>query len=107
MNLENQLEALLAGGKDGAPLRVSLALACLGRGDAADAIVHVERAIELDANYTAAWKAYGHALVMAGRSEEARAAWRHGVECAHGAGDRQAEREMRVFMRRLERTRQQ
>lgn len=103
MNLEARLGALIAGGHDAAPVRVSLAQACLGRGDAADALAHLERAIELDADYTAAWKIYGRALHQAGRSAEAAQAWRRGVSVARTHGDRQAEREMKVFLKRLER----
>jgi Tfp pilus assembly protein PilF len=106
VSLNERLEALLEKGRDGAPLRVSLALACLGRGDAADALAHVERAIELDSGYTAAWKAYGRALAMSGRDEEAARAWERGIECARAAGDRQAEKEMQVFLKRARKARQ-
>lgn len=102
MSLHERLEALLKGGHDGAPSRVSLALACLGRGDAADALAHLERAIELDPGYTAAWKAYGRALAMSGRDAEAIEAWQRGIQCARAAGDRQAEREMQVFVKRAQ-----
>lgn len=103
MSLQERLEDLLAAGKDGAPLRVSLAQACLGRGDATDAINHLKRAVELDPTYTAAWKAYGRALAMDGKTGQAREAYRRGLETARTAGDRQAEREIQVFLRRLDR----
>lgn len=106
MSLHERLEALLKRGRDGAALRVSLALACLGRGDATDALAHLERAIALDPGYTAAWKAYGRALAMSGRDAEAITAWRRGVECARAAGDRQAEKEMQVFLKRAEKAKQ-
>lgn len=103
MSLEQRLGELIAGGRDAAPIRVSLAQACLGRGDVAQALVHLERALELDGEYSAAWKAYGGALRQAGRDEQAAEAWRCGLAVARARGDRQAEREMRVFLRRLER----
>lgn len=102
MNLEDRLEALLAAGKDAPQLRVSLAQACLERGDAAGAVSHLERAIEQDAGYTAAWKFYGRALLAAGRESEARRAWQTGIETADRKGDRQAGREMQVFVNRLD-----
>lgn len=102
MSVEEKLQALLAEGKDAAPLRVSLAQACLGRGNTADAITNLERAVELNANYSAAWKLYGRALLDAGRPREAGAAWRQGIAVAAQRGDRQAEREMKVFLKRLE-----
>ncbi|HEX5313656.1 MAG TPA: tetratricopeptide repeat protein [Gammaproteobacteria bacterium] len=102
MNLDERLQGLLGQGHDGAPLRVSLALACLGRGDPANAIVHLERALALDPDYSAAWKTYGRALLTDARDEEARAAWERGIAAARAAGDRQSEREMQVFLRRLD-----
>jgi Tfp pilus assembly protein PilF len=101
MSLTDKLRGLLEAGRDGAPLRVSLAQAALGRGDAHDAITHLERAVKLDPDYTAAWKTYGRALAMESRDEEARKAYRRGLEVARKAGDRQAEREIGVFLRRL------
>lgn len=83
-------------------MRVSLAQACLDRGDAANAILHLKRALEQDQGYTAAWKSYGRALLAAGRGSEARQAWQNGIEIADRKGDRQAEREMQVFMNRLD-----
>jgi Tfp pilus assembly protein PilF len=102
MSLHERLEGLLAEGKDGAPLRVSLALACMGHGNATEAINHLERAVALDPGYSAAWKAYGRVLAMDGKNMQASAAYRRGLEAARAAGDRQAEREMQVFLKRLE-----
>ena len=100
--MEEKLEALLASGKDAPQLRVSLGQACLARGDSDAAAGHLERALEQDPDYTAAWKFYGRALAAAGREAEARAAWENGLEIAERHGDRQAGREMQIFMRRLE-----
>ena len=100
--LEN-FERMLAAGKDGALLRHSLGSEYLKAGDAARACEHFARAVEFDPNYTAAWKLYGKALAAANRSEEALAVYRRGIEVARAKGDRQAEKEMTVFARRLER----
>jgi len=102
MGLEEKLEALLVAGKDAPQLRVSLAQACLARGDSEAAVTHLEQALEQDPGYTAAWKFYGHALVAAGRDTEARAAWQNGLQAAERHGDRQAGREMQVFLKRLD-----
>jgi len=96
-------ERLLAAGKDGALLRYSLGNEYLKGGDAAQAASHLERAVALDPQYTAAWKLYAKALAAAGRAADALAAYRNGIEVAHARGDKQAEREMQVFARRLER----
>lgn len=102
MNID-QLEKMIADGRDSAMLRLTLArlLAADGRGD--DAVAHLEAAVELDANYTAAWKELGR--IQAGRADRAaaRAAWERGIEVARANGDKQAEREMGVFLKRLQR----
>lgn len=96
-------ERMLAAGRDGALLRFSLGNEYLKAGDATRAAAHLAQAVTLDAKYTAAWKLYGKALAGAGRDADALAAWRQGIEVARAHGDKQAEREMTVFARRLER----
>ena len=96
-------ERMLAAGKDGALLRYSLGNECLKGGDAALAVMHLERAIALDPQYTAAWKALGKALSAARRDQDALAAYRQGIAVAERRGDRQAKKEMEVFARRIER----
>lgn len=100
--MEDRLRSLLADGKDAASLRVSLAQACLARDNDAEALVHLKRAVELDPDYSAAWKLYGRALLRAKREDEAAATWERGIQVAARQGERQAEREMKVFLRRLE-----
>ena len=95
---------MLAAGKDSALLRFSLGNEYLKAGDAACAAEHLERAVALDPKYTAAWKLYGKALVDAGRAADALTAYRTGIDVARAKGDKQAEREMQVFVRRLERS---
>lgn len=96
-------ERMLADGRDSALLRYSLGNEYLKAGDAAAASEHLACAVALDSNYTAAWKLYGKALAAAGRQSEALDAYRRGIEVAKERGDRQAEKEMTVFARRLER----
>ena len=55
-----------------------------------------------DPSYSAAWKAYGHALADAGRAEEAIEAYRRGIEAAESKGDIQAAKERRGFRRHVE-----
>lgn len=95
-------ERMLAAGRDGALLRYSLGNEYLKAGDPARAVVHLERAVALDPRYTAAWKLCGRALNEAGRPDAALAAWRRGIEVARERGDKQAEKEMTVFARRIE-----
>lgn len=88
--------------RDGALLRFSLGSEYLKSSDFEPAIAHLEAAVEKDPGYSAAWKLLGRALGESGRTGEALAAYRKGIEVAQGKGDRQAAKEMAVFARRLE-----
>ena len=96
------LEKMLGTARDGALLRYSLGVEYAKTGDAARAAQFLRDAVERDPLYSAAWKALGRALESAGRADEALEAYRRGIEAARGKGDRQAEKEMTVFRRRLE-----
>lgn len=94
--------ALLAGGKDSALLRFSLGNEYLKLGDTAAAATHLGKAVELDPAYSAGWKLLGKARLDSGDRDGARAAWQRGIEAASARGDKQAEKEMTVFLRRLQ-----
>jgi Tfp pilus assembly protein PilF len=96
------LEKLLGGPRDGALLRYSLGLEYLKNGDASRAIAQLREAVARDALYSAAWKALGKALQETDAHAEALAAFRNGIAAARSKGDKQAEKEMAVFARRLE-----
>lgn len=101
MSRAEALEALLATGRDDALLRYSLGSEYLRGGDQAAAAAHLERAVAHDPDYSAAWKLLGKAHAALGHAREAREAWEHGIAAAIRKGDRQAEKEMRVFVKRL------
>ena len=98
-----QLEKLLGTARDGALLRYSLGLEYAKSGDHARAIQYLRDAVERDPLYSAAWKALGNALREA-QPEDALDAYRRGIAAAQKKGDKQAEKEMTVFARRLEKT---
>jgi Tfp pilus assembly protein PilF len=95
----SQLEKLLGTPRDGALLRYSLGLEYAKTGDHARAAEYLREAVARDPLYSAAWKALGKVL---GETSEALEAYRRGIEAAKQKGDRQAEKEMTVFARRLE-----
>lgn len=97
------LEKLVGTPRDGALLRYGLGTAHAEAGNAEAAIAHLARAVAFDAGYSAAWSALGQLLADAGRRDEALAAWSSGLEAARAKGDKQAEKMMAVFMKRLER----
>jgi len=98
-----RFETLLASGKDGALLRFGLGLQYLKTGEASRAAEHLRTAVKLDPGYSAAWKLLGKALTECANTDEAIEAYRQGIAAAEKKGDKQAAKEMTVFLRRLER----
>lgn len=95
------LEKLIGTPRDGALLRYSLGTEHLRAGHLERGLAQLREALARDPGYSAAWKALGRALADAGRADEARAAYEKGIAAARAKGDRQAEKEMTVFLRRL------
>lgn len=102
VNAAERFEALLASGKDGALLRFSLGMHYLKEGDASRAAEHLRAAVTQDAGYSAAWKLLGKALEQCAQHAAAMDAYRSGIDAANRKGDKQAAKEMAVFLRRLE-----
>lgn len=103
MGMTENLEALIAAGKDSPTVRFALATRYHGDGNLERALEHAEVAVEQDPDYSAAWKLLGRIRVDAGRTSEAAEAYRRGIEVAERRGDQQAVKEMRVFLRRITR----
>ena len=102
MNPAERFEALLATGKDNALVRFGLGLAYLNAGEPGRAVEHLRSAVGHDPGYSAAWKLLGRSLAESGNPEEAREAYRSGIAAAESKGDKQAAKEMTVFLRRLD-----
>jgi Tfp pilus assembly protein PilF len=105
MTIIENFEALLTKGQDTALLRFSLGNEYLKTGQLDKAVTHLTSAVQLDAGYSAAWKALGKALTESGDQEAAMEAYTHGIAAAEKKGDKQAAKEMQVFKRRLEKAR--
>lgn len=101
--IEN-FEALLAAGRDNALLRYALGNEYLKSGDAKKALDHLKIAVDMDPDYSAAWKLLGKTLTELAQRHEAIAAYQTGIEVANRKGDKQAAKEMEVFLRRLTRS---
>ena len=71
-------------------------------GYAVKAAEHLRRCVEQDPKYSAAWKLLGKALQAEGDLDGARTAWTDGLAAAQAHGDKQAEKEMTVFLRKLD-----
>lgn len=97
------LEKMLAKGVDNPLLRFGLGKGYLDAANGAKAAEHLRQCVAQDPSYSAAWKLLGKALQQSGDLPAARAAWEQGVAAAQAKGDKQAEKEMSVFIRKLER----
>ena len=100
MNID-ALKKMLEQGQDSLILRFGLGQTLLKDGQATDAITHLQKAVEFDPEYSAAWKLLGKALVENGQNDDAIAAYEQGIKVAELKGDIQAAKEMKVFLKRL------
>ena len=101
MAIVDNLEAMLARGQDSALLRYSLGGEYLKLNQLEKAAEHLRQAVTKDPKYSAAWKLLGKALTDSGCKEEAIKAYEDGIKVAEEKGDKQAAKEMTVFLRRL------
>jgi Tfp pilus assembly protein PilF len=106
VGLRRNLEVMLQRGQDSPLLRFSLGTECLKEGDHLAAIGHLREAVERNPAYSAAWKKLGEAYAASGAPERAMEVYRLGIEAAAARGDVQAAKEMQVFLRRLQRSRE-
>ena len=97
-----RFEAMLAAGQDTPLLRVSLGQGYLAGGDPEVALRHLTKALEMQPDYSAAWKHLGKAHEAANDPAAAADAYRRGIRAAENHGDLQLVREMQVFLRRIE-----
>ena len=95
------LEKMLGSPRDNALLRYSLGNEWMKCNHPEKSIEFLRSAVELDPNYSAAWKLYGKALSEQGDWRAALWAFTQGALVAQRKGDIQAEKEMNVFARRL------
>jgi Tfp pilus assembly protein PilF len=90
--------------RDSALLRVTLANALILEEQTIEAEQQLMQATKMDPAYTAAWKQLGKVRLSLEDKEGARKAWRSGLDAARENGDIQAEKELGVFIRRLDRS---
>ena len=102
MSIIDSFEKMLASGKDSPLLRFSLGNEYLKVDDVIRAVDHLRASVALDAGYSAAWKLLGKALTKAGDITGASDAYAAGIAAATAKGDKQAAKEMAVFLKRLD-----
>ena len=92
---------MLEQGQDSLILRFGLGQALLKQNEPEQAIEHLVKALEFDAEYSAALKLLGKAYAQTGEDTLAIDTYNRGIEIAERKGDIQAAKEMKVFLRRL------
>ncbi|MDR2327221.1 MAG: hypothetical protein LBE51_17705 [Acidovorax sp.] len=100
--MTQRLQALLDAGKETALLRLTLGKAALDEEQPASAREHLLRATALDPQYSVAWKLLGKAELALNHPEAARQAWQQGLASAQAKGDAQVEKELGIFLKRLD-----
>ncbi len=95
---------MLERGQDTALLRFSLGNEYRAQEDDRNAVIHLEEAVRLDPEYSAAWKLLGKVLSDLDETSRAAEIYTQGISVAEKSGDRQAAKEMTVFLRRLTKT---
>ena len=99
------LLAMLERGQDSTLLRFSLGNEYINADKYSLAINHLQCAVELDTNYSAAWKLLGTAYANQNCIAEAIQTYYQGIEIAESNSNYQPVKEMSVFLRRLEKVR--
>lgn len=76
----------------------AVALELCNREQWADAVAHFSKAIEVDANYSAAYYHRARAEIRAGRGDDARETLRTGMQVAMTQGDLKTHNEMKELL---------
>ncbi len=102
MSITENLEKMLAAGRDDAMLRFGLGSAYFNNKEFDNAVPHLQACIAHDAGYSAAYKLLGKALYKIGKNEEAKKVFQAGLPIAANKGDKQTEREILAFLNKLD-----
>lgn len=95
------LEKMLAKGNDSAMLRFGLGKAYLDDKNLDLAREHLQHCVDIDPDYSAAWNLLGKAHLQLGDKASAETVWQTGLEVASRRADKQTEKEITVFLKKL------
>ena len=101
MNPIETFEKMLAAGQDNDMLRFTLGNAYFTAKDYTVAAEHFAKAVEHNKEYSAAWKMLGRSHASLEQHTEALKAFDAGLAVASKNGDKQTEKEITVFRRRV------
>src|SRR5215470_3389126 len=95
------LEDFVAANPNDSFARYGLALECVRSGENEAALDHLRKLIAEHPDYVAGHQQFGQLLTRLGRKDEARAAFRAGIEAAIRAGNEHARSEMATSLAEL------
>jgi len=101
MSQIDTFEAMLSRGQDSEMLRYTLGIAYYKEKRYTEAAKHLVRAVELKPDYSTAWKVLGRVLADNGQLNKALDAFDSGLAAARSNGDKQVEKEIGVFRKRV------
>lgn len=96
-----RLEAMLAQGQDNQLLRFGLGSVYFGQKSYRNALFHLKVCIEQEPTHSAAWKLLGRSYQALGLDDDAIRVYQQGLKVAQTNGDKQVEREITVFLKKL------
>lgn len=102
MGMIENLEGMLAQGRDDAMLRFGLGSAYFNQNDFAQAVEHLAACIVHDENYAAAYKLLGKAHFQLKQYQDAKQVLTRGLPVASDKGDKQSLKEITVFLKKTE-----
>jgi uncharacterized protein HemY len=97
-----RLRAQLDSGKDSPLLRFGLGTGLYNEKDYARAAEHLAVCVEQMPDHSAAWKLLGRCYLKLDERIRAREAFVQGLQVARDKGDKQVEREIEVFLKKLD-----
>ncbi len=100
--MRERLQKLLAAHPERVDLALALAQLCLREKDFDAALGYAQQAIDGNSRYSAALLAAGQAAQALGDQQAARHWYERGLAAAADQGDKQIERQISVFLKRME-----
>jgi len=101
MSQIDSFESMLSRGQDSDMLRYTLGNAYYKEKQYDNAEIHLRKAVELNPTYSTAWKVLGRVLADSEQYQEALQAYDAGLDAARENGDKQVEKEITVFRKRV------
>lgn len=101
MSQIDTFEAMLSRGQDSDMLRFTLGNAYYKDKQLDKAVEHLREAVVLNPGYSTAWKVLGRVLAENEQYQDALQAYDSGLDAARDNGDKQVEKEITVFRKRV------